>query len=482
MDLPNPLARQKAPSLLAELRQYAVEPLASEQAAIMATGKSQLWWAGAGFSMALTVTALQAAPRAWPLLSYLGSSVAIALATGAAIEDSKGKAHHAIATAIRSARPHRDIAANWLKTEARQLRGFDERVSQYLFDSWVSSGDAPVLAIAAQVANADEPPVEPHPPAEDLGKNPQSALIGGVPGAGKGVFYLQALAQLKAHHPDIKVMLINPKQSGLELGTGKAPALVLSRDFANGGTPDDSALWLWDCIEQFKRWHGPKLLIIDEMASVMATLKLAGRGLQVLPKFREFLSHITSMGDSERHYLWLVSQDCSTDGLGISAALRATLRAIGIVAPHNRQALGAFLSGGWLPVPDGGRTALDAIMQSSEVGRAIFDGKQGRWLPMTRMENLTGWDRDNGQPVAKSLAKAAEPFWDQTPELDYFDIWAEWLHNRPAQKATVRQACQSAPRQVRTTADGTREAFRQLERMGLGTFDPATDEFTVASQ
>jgi hypothetical protein len=478
IELPNPLARPKAPSLLQELRQYAAEPLASEQAAILSSGKGRLWWAGVGASLALTVSAVQANPKLWPVISYVGASVAIALATGASLEEAKGKAHHRMATTIRTARPDSAIASAWLNTEARQLRGFDKLVSQHLFEDWLNSGQAPALTIAAQpIADAPSLPV-----AEDLGRNPQSALIGGVSGAGKGVFYLQALAHLKAAHPETQVMLINPKQSGGELGTGKAPALVLSRDISSGSSPDESALWLWDCVEQFKRWTGPKLLIIDEMASVMATLKLAARSLQILPKFREFLSHITSMGDSERHWLWLVSQDCSTEGLGMSSSLRANLRAIGLIAPHNRQALKAFLAGGWLPMPDGGRAELDALMQASEVGRAVFDGKQALWLPMARLENLTGWDRDSGSPVASSPTKtAAAPFWDDAPELDYFDVWAEWLHNRPSKQVTVRQACQGAPRLVRTTAEGTREAFRQLARMNLGTFDEATDTFTVAS-
>lgn len=477
IELPNPLARPKAPTLIQELRQYAAEPLASQQAAIVAGGKAGLLWAAAALAVALAALGIQTNPRAWLGIAYAGGSVGITLASMARLESAKSDAHQGIAAALTEARPHREIAAHWLKTEARQLRGFDQLVSQYLFEDWVTN-QAPALTIAAQQIT-EAPAAAALPPAEDLGQNPQSALIGGVSGAGKGVFYLQALAHLKAAHPETQIMLINPKQSGGELGTGQAPALVLSRDISKGSSPDESALWLWDAVEQFKRWHGAKLLIIDEMASVMATLKLSSRSLQILPKFREFLSHITSMGDSERHWLWLVSQDCSTEGLGISSNLRANLRAIGLIAPHNRQALQAFLSGAWLPMPDGGRAELDALMQASEVGRAMFDGKQARWLPMARLDNLTGWDRDNGKPT--TTAPQAAPFWEEPPALDYFDIWAEWLHNASDRKVTVRQAQQSAPRQVRTTADGTREAFRQLQRMGLGTFDPDTDVFTVAT-
>ena len=233
-------------------------------------------------------------------------------------------------------------------------------------------------------------------------------------------------------------MLINPKSTTTESGTGNAPALVMSRNFSKG-EPDKLALWLWDCIEQFNRWEGPKLLILDETAAVMGALKLASRSLQIMPKFKSWLTNITSMGDSDRHLVWLISQDCSTDGLGLSSALRATLRAIALVAPHNRQALRAFLSGQWVPLPDGGQSELDGIMDSSPVNRAIFDGKQRRWLPLETLPNLTGWDRDKGQSVTTQPAKPVQ-FWEEEPEFDYFDLWKEWLQNRPAGRATVRQA------------------------------------------
>ena len=45
----------------------------------------------------------------------------------------------------------------------------------------------------------------------------------------------------------------------------------------------------------------------------------------------------------------------------------------------------------------------------------------------------------------------------------------------------MRQAQQGAPRQVRVNAVGTREAFKQLERMKFGAFDRDTDAFTVAT-
>ena len=150
---------------------------------------------------------------------------------------------------------------------------------------------------------------------------------------------------------------------------------------------------------------------------------------------------------------------------------------IALVAPHNRQALQAFLAGQGVPLPEGGKAELDQLMDSSEVSRAIFDGKQRRWLPLEKLPNLTGWERDQGQAVTAQKA----PFWEEEPQFDYFDLWKEWLQNRPAGRVTVRQAQQGAPRQVRVNAAGTREAFRQLERINFGIFDSDADAFTVAT-
>ena len=477
IETPQPLARIKQPTLLQELRQYTAEPVAAESAAILATGKARLWLMATGAALALTITAARNHQAQWLPIAYVGGSVTVSLLTGASLEGSKAKAHSDIAIAINTARPKGAIASAWLSTEARQLKHFDKLVSEHLFSQWRI--EQPALTVAAQSL-----PAAVLPPAEDLGQQPKSALIGGVPGSGKTLFYLNALAHLKQHHPEFQVMLINPKSTTTERGTDSAPALVMSRNFSKG-EPDELALWLWDCIEQFNRWEGPKLLILDETAAVMGALKLASRSLQIMPKFKSWLTNITSMGDSDRHLVWFVSQDCSADGLGLSSALRATMRAIALVAPHNRQALQAFLAGQWVPLPEGGQAELDQLMDSSEVNRAIFDGKQRRWLPLEKLPNLTGWDRDNGKAIPQEACSAIAPaqpapFWEEEPEFDYFDLWKEWLQNR-TEPTTVRDATRLAPRQVRVNGTGTIEAFKQLERMKFGQYDVATKTFTVAT-
>jgi hypothetical protein len=79
----------------------------------------------------------------------------------------------------------------------------------------------------------------------------------------------------------------------------------------------------------------------------------------------------------------------------MSGGVRANLRVIGLVSPKNMTAVEALVSTQLIPKPDGGIDELRAIMAASPVGRAVFDGKIARWLPMPKLENHSGFDRDN---------------------------------------------------------------------------------------
>jgi hypothetical protein len=471
----SPLAKVKAPTLLQELRHYEGERVLSDQAAITAHAKAALWIAGILGAGLATVTAVQAHPKHWLPISYVGASISSSLAVGAAIELNRGKAHYRISNALETVRPVIQVAQQWQGEQTVQLQGFERLVSRYLFDEWLAEQESPAI----DVETAQPIQIAPgHDPAQDLGQFPQSALIAGVPGAGKGVFMLAALASLKAHHPEIQCFILDPKASEKEAGMMNAPAVVWRKQISKM-SPDDGAAWVMARVEDFKAVTGPKLLVVDEMASVMASLKLASRSMQAAPSFRAFISHITSMGDSERHYLWMLSQDASTEGLGISSALRATLRAVGIISPKNKQALSAFLAGNWLPLPEDGRAGLDALMQASPVGRALFDGKLGKWMSAPVLANLTGWNRDSQESLlpAQPLQQGQQDpsnFWEA---LNYLEVWEEWLSNRPDGKCTVRKAQQSAPIAVRTNSAGVKTVFEQLERMELGLYDRDAGEF-----
>ena len=233
-------------------------------------------------------------------------------------------------------------------------------------------------------------------PAQDLGENPQSALIVGVPGSGKGMMVSNAIKVLKAQVPSLKVFVIDPKASPKERGYWESIADDY-RCFSlkNCEDPDEGAAWLLRCMDAFRKLPGPKLCIFDELMTAATELELADTKMKALPKLKKFVVGLVGQGDSEAEWLWAMTQSPQVKDLGMSGGVRANLRVIGLVSSKNMMAVEALVSTQLIPKPDGGMDELRSIMAASPVGRAVFDGKIARWLPMPNLENHSGFDRDN---------------------------------------------------------------------------------------
>ena len=236
-------------------------------------------------------------------------------------------------------------------------------------------------------------------PAQDLGENPQSALIVGVPGSGKGMMISNAIRVLKAKNPNLKVFVIDPKASPKEKGYWTSIADdYRAFSLKNCEDPDEGAAWLLQCMDAFRRMPSPKLCIFDELMTAATELELADSKLKALPKLKKFVVGLVGQGDSEDEWLWAMTQSPQVKDLGMSGGVRANLRVIGLVSPKNMTAVEALVSTQLIPKPDGGMDELRSIMAASPVGRAVFDGKIARWLPMPKLENHSGYDRDNRSP------------------------------------------------------------------------------------
>jgi len=233
-------------------------------------------------------------------------------------------------------------------------------------------------------------------PAQDLGENPQSALIVGVPGSGKGILISNAIRVLKAKVPSLKVFVIDPKASPKERGYWESIAdEYRAFSLKNCEDPDEGAAWLLSCMDAFRRLPGPKLCIFDELMTAATELELSDSKMKALPRLKKFVVGLVGQGDSEAEWLWAMTQSPQVKDLGMSGGVRANLRVIGLVSPKNMTAVEALVSTQLIPKPDGGMDELRAIMAASPVGRAVFDGKIARWLPMPKLENHSGFDRDN---------------------------------------------------------------------------------------
>jgi len=280
--------------------------------------------------------------------------------------------------------------------------------------------------------------------AADLGQNPQSAIIAGVPGAGKGMVVSNALRHLKQRYPNITIFVIDPKADAKEAGYWDGLGATVRRCRFLNAEPDDCALWLLKRLEEFANIQGPKLLVFDEGSALIATLKLAHKDFKAMGRLKAFIAHISSMGDSGETWLWLMAQIIHVADLGMSGGFRGIFRAVGIVSPKNRYALQSFLATDFVPMPEGGMDEIETLMQSSPVGRAFFDGKTNQWVPMPRLQNWSGYDRDSRQalpganvvPTQATTAEASalERAWNSSPDMPADGL--ETHSNRPASKLT----------------------------------------------
>ena len=340
--------------------------------------------------------------------------------------------------------------------------------------------------------------------AQDLGQNPQSAIIAGVPGAGKGMVVSNALRHLKTRYPNITIYVIDPKADSKERGYWDGIGATVRRCRFLNADPDDCAQWLLARLEEFANIQGPKLMVMDEGSALIATLKLSDKDIKAMGRLKAFISHISSMGDSGETWLWMMAQIINVADLGMSGGFRGIFRAVGIVSPKNKYALKSFLSTDFVPMPDGGMDEVYSLMDSSPVGRAFFDGKTAQWVPMPRLQNWSGYDRDSrqalpGANVSTDAPKsddaiALERAWNaspaerveqalEQPPLPAGDVvaWMRWLSSQ-AGAVTVRDCQRNAPRAIRLdtegktiSADTVRGLFAYLHRIGKGV---ATDENT----
>ena len=238
-------------------------------------------------------------------------------------------------------------------------------------------------------------------PAQDLGENPQSALIVGTPGSGKGMMVSNAIRVLKARSPELKVFVIDPKADKKERGYWESIADVYCAfSLMNCLDPDEGASWLLQCMDRFQSIEGPKLCIFDELMTASTELGLANKELKALAKLKKFVVGIIGQGDSQNTWLWCMTQSPQVQDLGMGGGVRANLRVVALVSPKNITAVEAIVSTKLIPSPAGGMDELRAIMKASPVDRAVFDGKIARWLPMPKLENHSGYDRDNRSSTA----------------------------------------------------------------------------------
>jgi hypothetical protein len=253
-------------------------------------------------------------------------------------------------------------------------------------------------------------------PAIDLGQNPQSALIVGTPGSGKGILVSNAVRVLREKAPALKVMMIDPKSDKKESGYWDGVDVYRPLNLMECDDPDEGASWLLACMDEFRKLDAPKLLIFDEMLAASTEISLAHKDFKAPQRLKKFISGIIAQGDSQGVWVWAMSQSVQVADLGFGGGVRGNLRAIAIISPKNTTAIEALTSTRLIPPPNGGMDELREIMKASPVDRAFYDGKVSRWLPMPELENHSGFDRDNRAIEANpTVSKSDAPKTQEKP-------------------------------------------------------------------
>ncbi|MEH2201240.1 MAG: hypothetical protein V7K82_23910 [Nostoc sp.] len=228
---------------------------------------------------------------------------------------------------------------------------------------------------------------------EMVGRKIRNQLIVGIQGAGKGIVISNALEFVKKYHPGRKIFVIDPKGKAEESGYWEGRADYLERAKILEMEPHEVVAWVKGCFDLYMKVPGECLLFLDEGTAVASSFK-STRGAMAWLKNK--IAHFVSLGDGDGRNFWMAVQNGDTSDLGISGGMRSQLNPYVIINPEQMSAYESVINLELLPKDKKPTSeAIKEIAKRSPVGRALFHGAINEWLPMPKMENYSGFDRDS---------------------------------------------------------------------------------------
>jgi hypothetical protein len=234
----------------------------------------------------------------------------------------------------------------------------------------------------------------------------KNTMIIGVPGVGKGLTVSNLVKEARKRHPGKHIVGIDPKNSEKESGSWANGYDKVFR-FSLSALGSEAGLREFNkALRYFKDFPGEKLLIMDEGLSVMRCLK---RDAEQLREFNDWLTFLTSMGDSEGIHLWFISQTGNLKDLGIDSSVRACFDLLAMMTLGNEALMQGLLRTDLMPSGKASNPkVVKAAIADSEIGRAYYFNRIGEWLPMPTLPNHSGYDRDKRQWI-NGAAPTIEP-------------------------------------------------------------------------
>ncbi|MCC5636279.1 hypothetical protein LC593_10505 [Nostoc sp. CHAB 5844] len=225
-----------------------------------------------------------------------------------------------------------------------------------------------------------------------VGREIRNQLFVGIQGAGKGVLVSNALSGVRKYHPRRKIFVIDPKGKDEELGYWQNHADYLHRAKILDMQPHEVVVWIQKCFKEYAKIPGECLLFLDEGIAVASSFK-AQRG--AISWLKNKISHFVSLGDGDGKNFWMAIQNGDATDLGISGGMRSQLNPYVIINPKQMTAYESVINLELLPRDKKPSSEeITAIASRSPVGRALYHGALNEWLPMQKLENFSGFDRD----------------------------------------------------------------------------------------
>ena len=235
-----------------------------------------------------------------------------------------------------------------------------------------------------------------------LAQSLKLTLIVGVPGSGKGIFVSNALSAVKQYHPNTTIFYIDPKNDPKETAYFSGRVDKLFRKDLMTCLPEDAAEWVTNCLAEYDAFdcgHNRKLLVFDELTLTLKTLgavKVEKCVESPLTWLKRKLSGYSTSGDSRGIIFWGLSQNAHVSGLGMDGGDRTMFIPIFIIDARNVSASEGILKAQMIPSDKRlNSVEIQQLCKKSEIGRAIYFGGTNQWYPLPKLENYSGFDRDN---------------------------------------------------------------------------------------
>lgn len=233
-----------------------------------------------------------------------------------------------------------------------------------------------------------------------MAKKPKPTLISAVPRVGKGVVLAQAWRQFKAENPNGTVWVIQPKphpdETGYWEGCDRFWGYMIEE--YDAGDRAELAESLTQFVQDWRRQaQRPSILIFDEAIKLEACLPKWYK--QVLIPTVKVES---SSGETDRRYLWLVTQSPLVSDLGLTGGNRSGLRLLALETPESSEHLRSIQKS-FGSVPDAAGSVYDA--STSPTNAIFYHSDIGDWYPMPK---YPVYQSSQGQTKAVSSAPSSE--------------------------------------------------------------------------